>query len=235
MAKHWRQNLKQKEVPPKEELLSRFDNLIESIVDVVINGGQESSSLHFWFHKKVGGRIFGFTGACTPLSIYMVRERIDSAANLSEEDVRQQLIVNLLEIWSFYKDKIKPGKKTRFVFYDHVRFNLIKHISTWISHQILTNTGDVLAPKFSETTYIDEPSILKVNLGWVLLKSNQGPLSNLTTKQKYLLYLRYSKNLTIKEISVLTKRHRASIEKDFSTINSLLGIGGHYVNSRTRS
>jgi len=105
-------------------------------------------------------------------------------------------------------------------------------MASWVSHQILLNTGDLLVPQFSSVAYIDEPDELDLNLGWVLLKQDKGVMSELSTRQKYLVFLRYVKSMKIREIADLTQRHKTLIEKDFSAINKILNIGGHYVNSR---
>lgn len=235
MAYYWRRHLVTKELPSRDELLPQFTKLINTITDVITGRSSTPLSLHYWFFKRVGSRVLGSSPVSFPYTVTLCRERIDSIPNLSEDDIRQQAILYLFEMWNFYKDKIKPGKKTKFVFYDYVRFNLIKYMAVWVSHQILQNTGDALAPRFSDITYMDEPDDLDFGLSWVMLKSNHGILAELSTRQKYLIYLRYTKGMTIKEIAALTQRHRALIEKDFSEINTVLGIGGHYGHSRSGS
>jgi len=235
MAKGWRKNLVTQELPSADELLHRYSNLLNSVVNVVLGRKISSSYIHFWFYKTVSFQVLGQKRTWTPHTNTLIRERIDSLPNLCEEDIRQQAILHLFELWNFYKAKIKPGKKTRFVFYDYVRFNLIKSVASWVSHQILMKTGDFLAPSLPDITYIEEPDDLDLSIGWVMLKSKEGVLSELNTRQKYLVYLRYAKGMKIKDIAALTNRHRALIEKDFSGINNILGIGGHYVNSRNVS
>ena len=235
MGKGWRKKLLTQELPSQEELLPKFSNLIDQIVDIVVGRSSRSTFLHFWFYKTVSYKVLGKTKGWTPQTYMIIRERIGSISNISEEDIRQQVTLYLFEMWEFYRNKIKPGKKTRFVFYDYVRFNLIKHTASWISTQILTSTGDILAPVFSDVMYMEEPDDLDFSLSWVMLKSNQGVLSELTIRQKYLVFLRYIKSMKITEIANLTGRHRSLIEKDFSQINQILGIGGHYVNSRNVS
>lgn len=228
----WRKTLVTKELPSREELLPKFSNLLDSIVDIITGRTLGPSSLHFWFYKRVSYRVLGQRSGWTPHTNTIIRDRIDSLPNFSEDDIRQQAVLYLVEMWSFYRTRIKPGKKTRFVFYDYVRFNLIKHMASWVSHQILLNTGDLLVPQFSSVAYIDEPDELDLNLGWVLLKQDKGVMSELSTRQKYLVFLRYVKSMKIREIADLTQRHKTLIEKDFSAINKILNIGGHYVNSR---
>lgn len=236
MAKHWRHNLKQK-VPEADQLIPKYTKLVDSIVDVVFGRVSSSTSkyLQFWFLKHAT-RSFLQTRESTisTNNLLVIRELINGSAYLSEEDVRQQAFLILFEMWCFYRDKVKPGRQTKFVFYDYVRFNLVKHIGTFVGNQLLLQLGDMEVPQYSEEEWMDDPELIDFSLGWILLKSNVGPLAEMTVREKYLLYLRYGRNMTIKEIAALTKRHRASIENDFSRINKLFELGGIDVPTRIK-
>lgn len=234
MGRNWRDNNVVKKPGSNIETLKQFSGLINSIKEIILGISTEPSSLHFWFYKSLSYQVFGQTKAWTPLTLTILRERIDNISNLNQEDIEQQINLYLLEMHNFYSKRLKSGKKSKFTFYDFIRFNLIKYMSKWVGHQILLSTGDHFAPDI--TKEIDYPAedftLLKLDLGWVMLKSNQGIWGFLSVRQKYLIYLRYNKGLTILEISDLVHRHRASVEKEFMEINQVLDIDGHYFNNK---
>lgn len=236
MAKHWRHKLSEK-VPEKDQLVPNFSRIVDSIVDIVYGRVSSSTSryLQFWFLKNVSRTLLDTRSSTISTdTLLVVRELIERCAHLSEEDVRQQALLIVVEMWSFYREKVKPGRRTKFVFYDYVRFNLVKHIGTFVGNQLLLQMGDMEVPRFSEEAWMEDPELIDFSLGWILLKSNVGPLADMTIREKYLLYLRYGRNMTIKEIAALTKRHRASIENDFSRINKLFELGGIDVSTRIK-
>ena len=175
-------------IPEKDELASRFETLIDSIVNVIFGRKGEPRFLNYWFLKTVAFKVLGERGPYISPAVHLtVREFIGGLNYLSEEDIRQQASLIIFEVWTFYKKKIEAGKKVRFVFDDYVRLNIIKHISTYVSNQILLQYGDQEVPVFSEEYHIEDPQFKQMNLGWLILKADIAPLSYLNIKEKYLL------------------------------------------------
>jgi hypothetical protein len=230
MGRKWRRNLTVRELPDSITALEQFSGLISSLLDIITGKSYVPSSLHHWFYKDLAFKVFKQTKYPSVYTMLLLRERIDSVLDVA--DIKQQSKLFLLEIIEFFRAKIRPGKPTKYTLYDYVRFNLVRYLAKWIAHQILSKTMDYDFDHRVDIVEPEDPSLFELGLGWVTLKSNQGMFGLFSTRQKYLLYLRYSKGFTIKEIASLTGRHRSLIEKDFSLVNKILGIGGHYVNSR---
>jgi DNA-directed RNA polymerase specialized sigma24 family protein len=147
---------------------------------------------------------------------------------LSKEDIEQQAWLYLTEMWEHYVDTYKHNQVARFVFYDYVRFNLIKYMTSWVANQIHINVADYKAPNADGVIHMEETDELHMDLGWVILKSDSSFLSDLTVRQKYLIFLRYVKQMSILEISKLTQRNHKSIEKDFTLITRTIKAGDFY-------
>jgi hypothetical protein len=220
--KSWRHFIVNGMPPPRYELIDRYSNLIETVTDIVTNEAQGPKSLSHWFYKSLSWKLFGQTKVCTPHTYILIRVLINELPELSREDIEQQAWLYLMEMWNFYVDNYRHNKAVRFVFYDYIRFNLVKYMSNWIANQIKISTADSKANFVSDVTYIEEPKDINVDLGWVILQSDTGFLSELSVRQKYLIFLRYVKELSIMEISDLMQRNHKSIEKDFTAINKLL-------------
>ena len=196
-----------------------------SITNIITGETNEPRSLSYWFYKNLAWKLLSQTKVCTPHGYLVSRTLIDELPGLSREDIEQQAWLYLIQMWDFYADHYRHNRVARFVFYDYVRFNLIKYMATWIAHQIHLSVADTLIDNTPGITYIEDPETLDLSLGWVILKSEQGALSSLSTRQRYLIYLRYFKQLSILEIAELAQRNHKSIEKDFTAINKIIRSG----------
>jgi hypothetical protein len=214
--------------PPKYELVDRYSSLVTTITDIITGEDEGPRSLSHWFYKSLSWKLFGQTKVCTPHTYLLIRTLIDNLSHFSREDIEQQAWLYLMEMWDFYVDTYKHNKVARFVFYDYVRFNLIKYMTNWVANQVHLNMADFKAPVVSGVAYVDDPQDLNIDLGWVILKSETGFLASLSTRQKYLIFLRYVKQMSILEISKLTQRNHKSIEKDFTAIHKVINSGGLY-------
>lgn len=206
--KHWRKHLKNNLLPPKYQLVSTFSPLIDKLVDIVW-GSPEPRDLHRRLHSAVRRH---------KLSVVTFQQMRDI---FSRDDVRQQCYLFLLEIWEWCVARWKPNRRSNVVFYDFVRALLPRYLGAWMANQIKSYSAGLVPGNPSD--YILEVEVApQINLGWVMIKQVDGPLSTLSVKQKYLLYLRYSKQMTILEIAGLIDQHRAKIEQEFSVINKLI-------------
>lgn len=221
--KSWRHYIVNGMPPPRYELTERYGNLVSTITDIITDEQPGPKSLTYWFYKNLSWKLFSQTKASTPHTHLLIRTLIDSLPHLAREDIEQQAWLYLMEMWTFYVDTYKHNKVARFVFYDYVRFNLIKYMTNWIAHQVQLNVVDTKAPNVDQAVYMKDPEGIKLDLGWVILKSETSFLSSLTTRQKYLIFLRYVKQMSILEIAKLTQRNHKSIEKDFAIINKATG------------
>lgn len=230
--KNWRRYIVNGMPPARYELPDRYENLLTTITNIILGKTNKPKTLHFVFYKTLSYKVFRQTKAWTPHTYLLLRTLIDKLPHISRDDIYQQAWLYLMEMWDFYASRYNHNKKTCFVFYDYVRFNLIRYMSSWMANQILMGVADNTGPVFLEETWMDDPEEIHLDLNWVIVQSSNGKLGLLSTRQKYLVFLRYVKQMTILDISGLTRRHRSAIEEDFSIINHLLGIGGNHANSR---
>lgn len=146
-----------------------------------------------------------------------VRDMLLNLRSISKEDVYQEALISLLDCYHKYIAKMR-----RCTFTVYLLIHVPRYLAKVISENIKIEKGDSYCPTFSEEYWMDEPERLSINLAWVTLKEKGGVFSTLTTFQKYLLYLRYNKGMTVKEISGLTGRNLKLLELDFGYINKLL-------------
>ena len=211
--KHWRKYLKNNLLPPKFILIETFAPLVDKLVSVIVGEQHEPRDLYRRFHRAFNTELYG-TGNSSLSSLVLKTLLSD------RQDIQQQCFLYLIEIWDWCTRRWKSNRKSGVVFYDYVRALLPRYIGTWLAIQIREYSVGLHPPTLSPCNTETGPGP-EVTLGWVML-SAPGPLSFLTVKQKYLLYLRYSKKLTIIQIADLIQQHRARVEKDFSVINKLI-------------
>lgn len=220
--KYWRDYVVNGMPPPMYELRERYSSLISKLVDIITGESLSPSSLHFWFYKRLSYQLFGQTVSWTPHTLTLSRELINNTPSLDKEEIEQQCWLFLIEIWAFYVDTYRHDKEHKFVFYDYARFHLVRYISDWVSKQILLSVGDVNSPVFSDEYWIEDPDLFKVNLGWIVLRSQDSRIKSLSVSQKYLLYLKHGKQLSVDEICSLTKRNKSAINEDLAHINKTI-------------
>jgi hypothetical protein len=223
--KHWRDHLVNNLLPARFQLV-QYRPLIQKIVQIV--AGEEIRPLDIYqrFYRSLNTKLYGSgePKTNTPLLLKSYSTRLVS---LQKEDIEQQCWLFLLELWDFYTYSwSKQGAASSTVFYDFARAQLARWVGSYVGNQIkMANAETVEQIPLLDWYEMEDPQIFKMDLGWVALKSKDGMFGHLTIKQKYLLYLRYSKELTIEEISVLVRQHRAKIEQEFSHINTILHGG----------
>lgn len=221
--RRWRHALLTRTYPDINELPVVYKNLIGTVTDIITGKRSDPVTLHFNFYKTLSYKVFKQTKTWTPHTLLLLRVLIDRLPHLSREDIEQQAWLYLLEMWKFYSNRRGFIRSGASLFYDYVRVNLVRYMSAWMANQILMASGDHLGPVFSEETYLDEPEEFKLSLNWVILKKDTGRLCFLSTRQKYLVFLRYAKQMTTVQIAELTHQHRATVEQDFSIIKQLIG------------
>lgn len=206
--KHWRKHLKNNLLPPKYQLVD-YSPLIDKLVSVALGETFEPRDLHKRFHSAVRRQ---------KLSMIAFQ-----AHSFERDDLHQQCFLFLLEIWEWCTVRWKSNRRSNVVFYDFVRALLPRYLGTWMALQIKSYSAGLIPGSLSDIS-VEVEQVPEINLGWVMIKQTTGPLSELNVKQKYLLYLRYSKKLTIVQIAGLVDQHRAKIEAEFSAINKLIGV-----------
>lgn len=223
--KHWRAYIVNNQLPPKFELADKYKPLIEKLV--LIATGQSIGPGDMYKRFKMA---FGRTGDLS-LQDYLSAYR-DVVCD--QEDLVQQCYMYLMEIWEWARTRWGRSDRS-IVFYDYVRFNLPKYLGTHLVHLINSYNAELAGQAYllEEPSYeLEDPPIFHLNLSWVVLRSKDGIFSNLTTKQKYLLYLRYNRGYTIDKISSLIQQHRARVEQEFSSLNKIIG---DYYHATTRT
>lgn len=215
--RHWRKKLNEPSFPAKIKS-SEFEALINKIVDVARRESLEPKDILFRFNqgfRKKAGASFRTEEIGIIINIYK-----DNICSLDREDLIQQCYLYLIELWDFYK--IKWRNKTKKVFYDFARTFLSRWVGYYVGSEISKHLAQGNIEK-SEVIDFEEKEEINLNLGWVFLRSKEGKLKELNIKQKYLLYLRFNKELTNKAISELIGQHIKDVEKEFSNIKTILG------------
>lgn len=231
--KHWRKYLANNLLPAKFQLVE-YKPLIEKIVQIARGEETYPRDIYSRFFRALNHKLYGSgeLKTATPLLLKNYSTRLIA---LQQEDLQQQCWLFLLELWDFFTFTwSQKGSSKSTVFYDYARAQLTRWIGSYVGNQILLAEAERTGghTPLLESYEMEDPQIFKLDLGWVALKSKDGVFSKLTVKQKYLLYLRYSKELTIDEISSLVKQHRAKIEEEFSIIKRVFH-GGASVATRT--
>lgn len=232
--KHWRSYLVNNLLPARFQLVE-YKSLIDTIVNMARGNATRPLDIYRRFYKSLTYQLTGSSKASVNASL-ILKNYSTRLLSLQKEDLEQQCFLYLMELWDFFTFTWnKHGAASTTVFYDFARTNLSRWMAIYVANEIKNNSVEgSWAPLSLESYEMEDPQIFKLDLGWVILKTQDGRFSQLTTKQKYLLYLRWSKELTIDEISVLIKQHRAKIEQDFSLINKLL-YGGQRAVTRIKS
>jgi hypothetical protein len=214
--KHWREFISNNLLPAKYQLV-QYEPLIKKITLVARGETQTPKDIYKRFIQSFRAK------HKTNTPVILLKSSSKVIPSLSQEDLEQQCWLYLIELWDFYTYKWnKAGAATNRVFYDFIRINLSRWLGIYVATEINKHHSEQIGMPITESYEMELPETFKMDLGWVLLKTTDGIFSRLTTKQKYLLFLRYSKDLTIKEISSLVQQHRAKIEVEFSIINSII-------------
>jgi hypothetical protein len=220
--KHWRDHLVNNLLPARFQLV-QFKPLIQKIVKII--SGEEIYPLDIYqrFYRSLNTKLYG-SGAYKTNTPLLLKSYITRLSVLEKEEIEQQCWLFLMELWDFHTYSwSKKGAASSSVFYDLARAQLARWMGSYIGNQIkMINTETIEQIPLIDWYEMDDPQIFKLDLGWVMLKGQNNIFSCLTIKQRYLLYLRYSKELTIEEISILVQQHRARIEEEFTNINKIL-------------
>lgn len=135
-----------------------------------------------------------------------------SIYSLNREDLNQQLKLIWLELeQQFELNQPKVSLKTYLI-----------RMSTWIIRDWFNHEMKILYTQNLEPPPEELP--FNINIQFLYLGSDWYPLSNLTTYERYILYLKYNKEMTIQEIAFKLKRDRG-----------LVGIQLHSILNKIRS
>jgi len=224
--KHWRAYTSN-DLPPKSKLVELFTPLINSLVSLVLEEQVGPLDMKRRFYGAFTQAFYGRSDSSLSSSL------LQYLCEYSRDDLTQQCYLFLIEIWDWYSSRWRQYKSQSMVFYDYVRTLLPKYLGRYLANEIRTYTAGLVPLPLSDIS-MEVESLPPFKLGWVILKHSSGPLAQMTVKQKYLLYLRYSKKLTIKQISSLVRQHRAKIEQEFSVINKLIGVSNATSRNHTK-
>jgi hypothetical protein len=216
--KHWRSKLQAASFPADIKA-TQFKTLIESIVQVARGNTITPRDILLRFNQGFKKKI-NLLYKQEEIGL-LIQVHRDSICTISEEDLSQQCYLYLIELWEFYK--IKWKKRTNKIFYDYARSYLSRWMGYYVGQEIEKYLSQGYIEKLESVYSIEEREITNLSLGWVFLKTNEGKFKDLNIKQKYLLYLRFNKDLSIKEISGLINQHNKDVEKELSVIKKILG------------
>lgn len=197
-----------------EQLSTRYNNYITKLTNTATGKEFEwnVSTKNFYrtLSKELGIKKYLY-------KIDEVRTLLTEVRTISEEDIQQEINELLLE---FHIKYLAKKQRVRFTWY--ILGNLSRRLAERIAKVIREEKADKFYPVFSEETWMEEPITFSMNLGWTTIKSKEGLFKLLTTFQKYLLFLRYNRNMTIPQISKFLGRNVKLIELDFMTVNKLI-------------
>jgi hypothetical protein len=231
--KHWRKYLVNNLLPAQFQLI-QYKPLINTLVGIAQGELIQPKDIYSRFYRALNTKLFGSgkPRVNTPLLLKSYSTRLVS---LQREDLEQQCWTFLLELWDFFTFTwSKQSAASTTVFYDYARAQLARWLGSYIGNQIKNSNAETIEFSPEKEYYeMEDPQIFKIDLGWVVFKHKHGLFGQLTIKQKYLLFLRYNKELTIEEIASLINQHRVKIEQEFSIINTVLH-GELYAAVRTK-
>lgn len=115
---------------------------------------------------------------------------------LSKEDITQQLEL----IWCEASDSFRR-KSPRTTFRSYLIRYGTAGLRDWIRKQFKTAKGKSL---IFEGFKVDK----KLSLVWLLNGTKEYPWSELSAYERYLLYMRFARDLTMREMSVILKTYR---------------------------
>lgn len=211
--KHWRQYISNNLLPARYQLID-LKPLVTKIASVASGKARNPKDIYLRFTRAVG-----------PYMPNNLSQTVKEELLLTQEDIEQQCFLYLMELWDFFTFTwSKRGRKGTTVFYDFARANLSRWIGVYIKNLIVNkNAENITSELYLPDIYeMEDPEIFKLDLNWVTIGSTQGVFANLTVKQKYLLFLRYTEKLSIMEISELIQQHHVLVEREFSKINTTL-------------
>lgn len=212
--KHWRKKIEKNLLPARADLL-QYSSLLDKITQVAIGNTVDPLDITRRFYRAANTKTKCLSIEVTPS---VVRE-----LTLEEEEIKQQCWLYLVELWDFWSYTWKKtGKKATTIFYDYVRANLSRWIGSYVGLEIARKAGESMTDTEIQEYEMEDPRIFNLDLGWVMLQSKDGIFSNLTIKQKYLLYLRYNKEMKNSLIVGLLNSNLSKVEQEFSTINKVL-------------
>jgi hypothetical protein len=219
VGRHWRES---KSNLPDQTALVDYIPLIRKIVSVARGEARRPRDIYSRFKGSFSIKYFGPNSNSRVNPFEIIREYRDSIQSLSREDLEQECFYFLLELYDFYKLRWKTTNNR--AFYDYARI----YLTQWLAKYIALEIKKYLAEE-QETQYISEESysaeeteILKLDINWVFLKLKDGIFSRLSVKQKYMLYLRYTKELQNEDISKLMSWNKAKLEQEFANIKHIL-------------
>lgn len=216
--RHWRSGLKESSLPLRVELVN-YCSLIDKIVSVAVGEEVAPRDILLRFRQGFNQR------SNAEMKTQDLRLLIDVYRNiipsLDREDLAQQCYIYLLELWDFFKIKWKRNKNK--VFYDYARSYLSRWMGNYIAMEIRKYTSEDLREQEELSYEMDVEEKINLDLGWVFLYTKNGKIGKLSVKQKYLLYLRFNKDMSIVEIADLIGQHNKEVEKEFSAIKQKLG------------
>lgn len=207
---------KREKLLPKEDLI-RYQYICSKLSSLVFTG-KGPYTYYQGFKEGLNSVLLDDTSLKNPIEILLI---INSIPTISKEDIEQQVFLFMLEYWQFKKDSMTQKITPKCRFSKEMKRSVSRLTGKWIGKQFLNYLNRYQKPE-TNFSLPDEPSLLRMDLSWVFLKKKEGIWSKFRTYQKYLIYLRYKKKLTFKEISEVTGYCKTSLDKQFQELEELL-------------
>lgn len=202
--------------------LTEYENFVTKLSDLATGKQVTSKKMKAYFDKGFSSKMRHLhpTRGATYCSLHLLQVYTTVIPELSEEDVRQQVRLYIVELWNFMVGRWSSFN--HYTFYKYLLTKVSNWIGKWMASKIQSYWHGMQGTGEEPTTFIDEDLAVELNLGWTMLQERYGLFRGMSLHQKYMLYLRYTKDLTNGQIAELIGICIDKVNKNFMVINKKL-------------
>ena len=191
------------------ELISKYQTLLESFSALVKGRVQSSSTRAKWFYG-----LFLEGVKPTRFGLQQVQETlVEMTYWLTDEESYQQVVLFFLSIASGFKEQV--GKSQ---FHQYIRMALGWRLKNWLEPYYYQQDAKMVI--YAEEEYPQETEPFRLNLSWVLTDTRSPLFHGLRAYDRYLIYLYYVEEYTIRQIADTTQQNKNTVNKDLERIKT---------------
>lgn len=166
----------------------------------------------WWLALFLGGR------PALPHSLYAVKERVRSATrHLTPQDIEQQVTLFLLQLVQRWEKR--PGEHNLSVY---LRMVLGWRVKNWVEGLAIKMDAAAdlckTAVLDNESSYEETPGpAFTLSLHWVMAGSDQKIFSTLTPYERYLFFLHYGEEMSVRDIAAHCFYSKSTVAADLES------------------
>jgi hypothetical protein len=142
--------------------------------------------------------------------LHKILSKYELPSYISKEDISQQLALMWHQFFLTYKEK-RPDIRLR----QYLIRRSIWGLRDWLLTECKNKTHIL-----EDIYYTNEPVVydFEINFKFLIIGSDHLFLNDLTAYERYLLFLKFKEDKTIKEIASLTQKHNETIQEHLTKI-----------------